>query len=85
MRKGGRIIKDPFDLTLSIFFQNFFHINKKRELIQENNATADDSSRRLRTAVEKLEGLVSDSKDELSDTKEYQEAVEYLELAKSVL
>merc|ERR1712226_19595 len=62
-----------------------YYINKKRELIQENNATADDSSRRLRTAVEKLDGLVSDSKEELSDTKEYQEAVEYLELAKSVL
>merc|ERR1712110_264055 len=60
-----------------------YYIGKKRELVQENNATSDDSKRRLEGAVEKLEGLVSDSKDELSEAKEYQEAVEHLELAKS--
>ena len=60
-------------------------IGKKNELMQETILTSEDTMRRLKIAVEKLDMLTSNSSEDLAASKEFQAANESLALAKNVM
>merc|ERR1712066_296998 len=63
-----------------------YMIGKRGELLQETVQTSEDTVRRLGTAVEKLELILSscDKDPTVIETKEFQAAKEALSLAKNV-
>merc|ERR1712076_353256 len=62
-----------------------FYIGKRNELLQETVNTSEDSIRRLKIAVEKLEMLTTNSSEDLAESKEFAAAKESLNLAKNEL
>merc|ERR1712174_172366 len=61
-----------------------YMIGKKNDLLLETKTTLEDTKRRITAAVDKLTDLVNDSGAELSESKEFQAAVESLRFAQEL-
>ena len=82
-------LKEQSELTNSISTMRSagddeYMIGKKNDLLLETKTTLEDTKRRITAAVDKLTDLVNDSGAELSESKEFQAAVESLRFAQEL-